>query len=150
MSANKIKAHIRTDQPENYAATDPAGYYYMFTGGYGYNNGNLSQNPVGDDDGPAGEIKLTDSSGSWEIDVQDHTNKKFKIVRWDMAEENIPGATFDPPANADLATPVDKLTITASNIPTGHNGDYDGYTITVVDENGNRVELDPRIYDDRN
>lgn len=148
MSANKINAHIKKDQAFNYQATDPAGYYYMFTGGYGYQNGQITSDPVGDDDGPAGEAALSEATGSWDIKVKDDTGEKFKIVQWNLGGTGIPGATFDPAPDTDIDG-TNKLTITASNIPSGHHNSFDGYTITLENENGTRVKLDPRVYDVR-
>ncbi|NEZ04273.1 hypothetical protein G4Y73_08965 [Wenzhouxiangella sp. XN201] len=148
MSATEIYAHLKKDQPNNYQPTHPDGYYYMFTGGYGYVNGQITAEPVGDDDGPAGEIALSEESSSWKIKLKDDTGEKFKIVQWNLGEAGIPGATFDPPPDQDFDG-TDKLTITASNIPTGHHNSYDGYTITVENKDGTRVKLDPRLYDIR-
>ncbi|WP_376694690.1 hypothetical protein [Wenzhouxiangella sp. EGI_FJ10305] len=144
----KIKANIRKDQPLNFEPTHPAGYYYMFTGGYGFRNGKITPEPVGDDDGPAGEVALAQESGSWEIKVKDTTRENFKIVQWNLSSEGIPGVAFAPAPDVDL-TPTDKLTINASNVPTGHYGSYDGYTVTLENKDGKRVKLDPRIYDIR-
>lgn len=150
MSANKIFAHIKKDQPTNYQPTHPDGYYYMFTGGYAfdYAKGTISSKPVGDDDGPAGEVALSDETGTWDIKVKDDTGEKFKIVQWNLGPKGIPGATFDPAPDTDL-DPTSKLTITASNVPSGHHDSYDGYTVTLENKHGVRVKLDPRVYDIR-
>ncbi len=148
MSKIKIKANIKKDQPLNFEPTHPAGYYYMFTGGYGFKNGKITTDPVGDDDGPAGEVALSEETGSWEIKVKDDTGEKFKIVQWNLGEAGIPGAVFDPAPDTEL-DPTDTLTINASNIPSGHRNTYDGYTVTLENKDGNRVKLDPRIYDIR-
>ncbi|QKK01961.1 MAG: hypothetical protein HND55_04380 [Pseudomonadota bacterium] len=150
MSGRKIFAHIRTDQPRGYQPTDTPGYYYMFTGGYpfDYAHNTIGAKPVGDDDGPAGEVKLSDRNDSWTIKVKDHTGQGFKIVRWNLGEENIPGIAFDPAPNADIEL-SDKIKIDASNVPSGHHGAWDGYTVTLASGDGTRVKLDPRIYDVR-
>jgi hypothetical protein len=148
MSTFRIRAQIRTDQPEKYEPTHPAGYFYMFTGGYGYRNGKLSRRPFGADEGPAGEILIDTEKGSWEIEVKDHTREKFRIVRWTLLEANLPGLSYDPEPDADLE-PARKLTIRVSNMPTGHHERFDVYTLTLVNGKGKRVTLDPRIYDIR-
>jgi len=148
MSAKKINAHIKKDQPLNYQPTHPGGYYYMFTGGYGFVNGKITSKPVGDDQGPAGEIALSDASDSWQIKVKDDTGENFKLVQWNLGPVGIPGATFDPPPDRDFDR-TNKLTIRASDIPTGHRDSYDGYTVTLENDAGTRVKLDPRLYDIR-
>lgn len=151
MSAKKIFAQIRTDQPEGYQPADTPGYYYMFTGGYpfDYQRGTIGSSPVGDDDGPAGEVKLSEEEDSWTIKVKDHTGEKFKIVQWNLGERNIPGISFDPPADTDLDKPKDSIEIDASDVPTGHHNAWDGYTVTLENKDGTRIKLDPRLYDDR-
>ncbi|GEM_PF-2213438 len=151
MSAKKIYAHIRKDQPEGYQPTDTAGYYYMFTGGYAfdYAHNKIGRNPVGDDDGPAGEVKLSDEEDDWTIEVKDDTDEGFRIARWNLGTENIPGISFDPAPNIDFDKLKKKIKIDASNVPTGHHDAWDGYSVTLKNDSGTRVKLDPRLYDVR-
>lgn len=149
MSADKIHAHISKTAKTGYTPTDPAGYYYMFTGGYGFANGTITSQPVGDDDGPAGEVAMAAGDSSWTIDIKDDTNEGFKIVQWNLSGDGgIPGVTFDPAPNSDLSA-TKSLKIRASNVPENHHGEYDGYFITLENRSGDRVKLDPRLYDIR-
>lgn len=151
MSAKKIYAQIRKDQPSGYQPTDTPGYFYMFTGGYpfDYGKGTIGSQPVGDDDGPAGEVKLSSEEDSWTIEVKDHTGEDFKIARWNLGSENIPGISFDPEPNTDFDKLKGKIKIDASNVPTGHHDSWDGYSVTLKNDSGTRVKLDPRLYDVR-
>jgi len=149
MSANKIYAHITKSAKTSYTPSDPSGYFYMFTGGYGFENGTISSRPVGDDQGPAGEVALAAGDSSWTIEVKDDTGEGFKIVQWNLSGDgDIPGVSYDPRPDSDVSA-TKKLRINASNVPEHHHGDYAGYFITLENKRGDRIKLDPRLYDVR-
>jgi len=62
MAGNEIKLNIKRDQTFDYQPSNPAGYYYLFTGGYAFSSGMITEEPVGDDDGAAGEVKQAEES----------------------------------------------------------------------------------------
>ena len=61
---NNIKAKVRTDKPDEKwtKAKDDSSpkqtYYYMFTGGYLYENNTIGKHTQNEDDGPAGEVEI--------------------------------------------------------------------------------------------
>lgn len=144
----KTKAKITADSKPDYQPTQPPGYFYMFTGGYRVDSNGKPVKVPGDDDGPAGNVAFGEESGSWEINLVDTTGEKFKIVKWTVTDNHQLGLSFDPPPGTELS-PTGKLTIEVDDIPTGHENEFEKFSITVENENGVRVELDPRLYDIR-
>jgi hypothetical protein len=152
---NNIKAKVRTDKPDNSwtkAKDDSApknDYYYMFTGGYLYENNTIGQHTQNEDEGPAGEVEFLTGQTSFNIAVDDSTGKGFKIKAWDLSGDGDLNETFTPTPGVDLPTPVSDLTITVGDEGAGQKNKYKGYYVTLVDSDGYQIELDPRVYEKR-
>ena len=152
---NNIKAKVRTDKPnndwtktkDNSAAKNE--YYYMFTGGYWYQNGSIGSHTSSDDDGPAGEVEFLANQTSFTINVDDATGKGFKIRNWDVSSDGDLNEVFTPAPGTVSNPPVASMTITVGAEGANQKDKYKGYYVTLVDTDGYEIELDPRMYEKR-
>jgi hypothetical protein len=152
---NAIQAHVSPTKIDGYTkAKDDSNpkkdYYYMFSGGYYYDkNGDTLGGPTPNaGDGPAGEIKLSEETSTFSITVVDTTGKNFKIRDWNLGSTGtLSGENFSPVPGAVQSPTVTTLTITVSAVPADQHGKYKGYWVTLVNDEGSIIELDPRLYD---
>jgi hypothetical protein len=142
----KTKAWIRDTPGEGFEPTDPPGFHYQFTGGYKIRNG--KPDPVGEDDGPAGNVAFDQKSGSWEIKLKDQTKQNFRIVGWHLKSVNKLGLKFDPAPGSPIE-PTRKLSIDVDDVPADHKYEFEAFGVTLENDAGERFELDPRLYDIR-
>lgn len=156
-SNNNIKAKVRTDKPNNkWTQTkdnSPAKtkYYYMFTGGYWFdeNSNTIGNHTSNDDDGPAGEVEILANQTSFTITVDDSTGKNFKISKWDLSSDGSLSEVFTPSAGTVQDPTVSSLTISVGAEGANQKDKYKGYFVTLVNDDGYEIDLDPRIYEKR-
>ena len=152
-----IRALVSTEKLDGYVkAKDDSSpkkdYYYMFAGGYNYDgvNHTIGAPTTSPDEGPAGEIKLSTATSTFSITVADSTGKNFKIRDWNLGSAGtLSGENFSPLPGAVQDPTVTTLPITVSAVPEDQHGHYKGYWVTLVNDDGAIIELDPRIYDMR-
>ena len=154
-SNNNIKAKVRTDKPDSgWSKTKDNSpgkntYYYMFTGGYWYQDGTIGEHTASEDDGPAGEVELLDGQTSFNIAVDDATSNGFLIRNWDLSSDGSLNEAFTPAPGTVQDPPVSNLTITVGAEGAGQKNKYKGYYVTLVGTDGYEIQLDPRIYEKR-
>lgn len=144
----KTKAWISDTRKPDYQPTDPPGFFYLFTGGYRVDQHGKPVKVPGDDEGPAGNVAFGEKTGSWQIQIKDGTRQKFRIVKWYLKSPNQLGLRFDPAPGEDV-TPRKNLKIDVDNVPTGHTNEFEAFGVTLENDAGDRIDLDPRVYDIR-
>lgn len=143
--AGNVKLHLTRDHSFDYQPSDPAGYYFMFTGGYAFAQGPVTDEPPGDEDADeaADEVRFAQETDRWIVELDDDTGQDFRIVRYRPRGSQLDEASLDPPPDTDLE-PSKSLTIEVSDLPSDFDAErFRGFKVTLENEDGERIELDP-------
>lgn len=140
-----VKLHLTREHSFDYQPSDPAGYYFMFTGGYAFAQGQVADEPPGDEDADeaADEVRFAQETDRWTVGLDDDTGQDFRIVRYRPQGSELDEAMLDPAPDTELE-PRTSLTIEASDLPADFDAErFRGFTVTLENKDGDRIELDP-------